>query len=79
VKDRLTLEAWIQATVSEKYQEAFATYEEILTRWPDDREVLEHLVDGYLFFNRFPDVLAITKRGLALYPDDKLFALNYQY
>jgi len=79
VKDRLKLEAWMQAVVTGKYQDAFATYEEMFARWPDDRDVLESLVNGYYFFNRLGDVLTISKRGIELYPDDKSFGLAYQH
>ncbi|UCH83904.1 MAG: protein kinase [Candidatus Latescibacterota bacterium] len=76
IKDRMRLEAWRELVVHRDI-EAIDTYKEMLTRWPDDRQVLNDLSD-ILYYNwQFGEAATVAGQGLALYPDDQVFANTY--
>ncbi|MEJ2721936.1 MAG: protein kinase, partial [bacterium] len=76
IKDRMRLEAW-RELVQHNDVDAIATYREMLTRWPDDRQVLSDLSD-ILYYNWcFDEAADVAGQGLALYPDDQTFANTY--
>lgn len=76
-KDRMSLEAFRELCYN-NIPGAMETYREILGRWPDDRGTLENLA-RYLFqYWYFEEALAISKRGLDLYPDAEIFAAIYE-
>jgi tetratricopeptide (TPR) repeat protein len=76
IKDRMRLEAWRQC-VDNQDTRAMETYQEMLARWPDDRQVLNDLSDLYYFNWYFPEAATVSGKGLSLYPDDVAFANTY--
>jgi len=76
VKDRLRLEAW-REQINLKLTEAIAINREMLTRWPDDREVLGDL-SGLLFYHwYFDEAISLTREALSLYPGEWVFVNVY--
>ncbi len=75
-KDRLRLEA-TRFDQTGQYSEAVATYEEILRRWPDDREALTEY--GLLLFYWWDlrGGASVAKQILDLYPEDTVFGSLY--
>ncbi|MEE9271161.1 MAG: tetratricopeptide repeat protein, partial [Candidatus Krumholzibacteria bacterium] len=76
LKDRLRLDAYRQR-LDWRIQDALSTYREMLSRWPDDREVLgdlSALLSWYWYSN---EAIQVAERGLALYPDDLGFGSRY--
>ncbi len=77
VKDRLRLEAW-REQLDYQVADAIDTYEELLDRWPDDREILNNY-HRILFHYWYSDrALEVATQGRELYPDDLYFGLFYQ-
>ncbi|MFH1843386.1 MAG: protein kinase [bacterium] len=77
VKDRMRLEAW-RAQLDYKVAEAIQTYQEMLSRWPDDREILNNY-HRILFYYRYGgEALAVATKGIELYPEDLYFGCFYQ-
>ncbi len=77
VKDRLRLEAW-REQLDYRVADALETYQELHSRWPDDREILNNyhrILFHYWYSER---ALAVAERGRELYPDDLYFGLFYQ-
>jgi tetratricopeptide (TPR) repeat protein len=72
VKDRLRLEAWRQR-IDWRMAEARAIYEEMLARWPDDREALGNLVNLYHYQVYHASATRVAARALQIYPDDAYF------
>ena len=72
IKDRLHLEAWRQELAMNKL-DAFEIYEEMISRWPDDRQLL--LTYGIAMLNSGyqTEVVQFCRDALKLYPDDKDF------
>ncbi len=76
IKDRMRLEAW-RESVDNHDIDAIKTYREMLTRWPDDREVLTDLSD-ILYYNwYYVEAASIAGRAFTLYPDHHPFANTY--
>jgi serine/threonine protein kinase/tetratricopeptide (TPR) repeat protein len=69
IKDRMRLEAY-RYDLGGDLGKAVATYQEMLVRWPDDRETLQILVERLALHWGSGQVVEIAERGLALYPDD---------
>ncbi len=77
VKDRLRLEAW-REQLDFHVADAIDTYQELLERWPDDREILNNY-HRILFYYWYSDrALEVAEEGLKIYPDDLYFGLFYQ-
>ena len=68
-KDRLRLEA-ARYDDQRQFVRSVATYEEILKRWPDDREVLNELRNLHLRYWNSRGNERISQQGLKFYPDD---------
>jgi tetratricopeptide (TPR) repeat protein len=76
IKDRMRLEAW-RVHVDNRDVDAIGTFEEMLSRWPDDRQVLRDLSDILHFNWQFNQAETVAGQGLALYPDDEPLAVTY--
>jgi tetratricopeptide (TPR) repeat protein len=76
LRDRLLVEAWREQLQS-RIMEAIDIYREMLTRWPDDKEVLVRL--SGLYYNHWmrEEGESLAKQGMALYPDVRLFVNMY--
>ena len=72
LRDRLRLEAW-RLRNSHDYAESRRTLEEIITRWPDDRQALLDLAELLWHHWHFQDALDIATQGANLYADDLEF------
>ncbi len=68
VKDRMRLEAW-RHSANYRVDDAVKAYQDILERWPDDREALEYVSSTGTAAERLP----IVKRACRLYPDHAPF------
>ena len=77
VKDRMALEAWRQR-LDYRVTDAIATYRRMLERWPDDRDILQDLLNSYFYHFYFRESLDVARQGLRHFPDDLNFALYYQ-
>jgi serine/threonine protein kinase len=53
-----------------KLPETIANYQEILKRWPDDRQAMIRIADAHMWYANYVDVVPITDKAMALYPDD---------
>jgi len=75
-RDRLRVEA---TSFDQKRQvlRAMASYEEILERWPDDRQALSEFSTLMLRYWDFKRAAEVSKVGLELYPDDLQFGSVY--
>ncbi len=69
IKDRMHLEAQ-RALVQDRVSECLATYQEMLERWPDDKETLTGLAEHLFWWWYGEEGASVAGRGLALYPDD---------
>ncbi|NIM18697.1 MAG: protein kinase [Candidatus Latescibacteria bacterium] len=76
LKDRMRLEAW-QQTLHYRIPDAKATYNEMLARWPDDREILSSFSEFLVFQWYLEDAIRVSEQGLQLYPDDATLGLVY--
>jgi len=80
VKERMLLEArrlWIEAREIEAWQ----VYEEILERWPDDREALENYSSNLFYRWSLEKAAKVAGQGLEFYPTDQrlITLLNASY
>ena len=69
VKDALRLEAYREGLYF-RYSESTRIYEEILDRWPDDREALATVAEGNHRTGFASKALAVCDSGRRYYPDD---------
>lgn len=77
IQDRMRLEAW-RDQLNYRVVDAIGVYRELYTRWPDDKEILKEL-SLQLFFWWFPsECLDVSRRAMALYPDEVDFVYWYQ-
>ncbi len=73
-RDRLRLDAWRDRLASDGASE-METYEEILARWPDDREALFDMLHAKWWYWRWAESLQYAEMGHKLYPDDMHFTM----
>jgi len=73
-RDRLRLEAWRHRLAADGASE-METYEELLTRWPDDREALFDMLHAKWWYWRWAESLHYAETGHKLYPDDMHFTM----
>ncbi|UCF79215.1 MAG: tetratricopeptide repeat protein, partial [Candidatus Eiseniibacteriota bacterium] len=69
IKDGLLLKAW-RERLNLRPRDALSTYQAMLARWPDDREVLGALAQLLFYFWYFDEAGEVARRALSLYPDD---------
>ena len=69
IKDRMRLEVQ-RALLEDRVSDVLTTYQEMLERWPDDREALAGLAEHMFWWWYGEEGVQIAERGLALYPDD---------
>lgn len=71
-KDLLRLEAW-REQINVRIEDAIGIYREMLSRWPDDRELLKELSFRLFYYWYFDEAVSVSRQGLALYPDEWAF------
>jgi len=76
IKDRLRLEAW-RERLSDQISEAIVLYQQMLERWPDDRQILADLSGMLFFHHHLEDAVSVTRQAIRLYPDDPAFTAYY--
>jgi tetratricopeptide (TPR) repeat protein len=69
IKDRLRLEGF-RYDMDRRLTRAVDTYNEILNRWPDDRQALRDLSNIVYRYWDFHGAVEIHEKGMKLYPDD---------
>ncbi len=69
IKDRLRLEAF-RYDMDRQVTRAITTYEEILDRWPDDRQAMHDLNSILFRYWDYSGSIEVSEAGQALYPDD---------
>jgi tetratricopeptide (TPR) repeat protein len=72
IKDRLRLEAWRQE-LKRQHKDALATYREMLTRWPDDRQLISNFAQALFYSTQLVELVEFCRETLLLYPDDAVF------
>ncbi|MBN1163206.1 MAG: protein kinase [Candidatus Krumholzibacteriota bacterium] len=77
IKDRLRLEAW-RMQLSARILEALDVYREMLTRWPDDRDILRDFADRLVSWMFYEEAISVAGEALALYPQDHILRQVYQ-
>ena len=78
VRDRLRLEAW-RERINSRITETIAINREMLTRWPDDREVLEDLSELLFYHWHFDEAISLSRQALSLYPGEWAFVSVYAW
>lgn len=68
-RDRLRVEAR-RHSIYQRIPEAFSIYEEILERWPDDKETLVDYSEELFYWWRFQELASVTALAVESYPDD---------
>jgi tetratricopeptide (TPR) repeat protein/tRNA A-37 threonylcarbamoyl transferase component Bud32/TolB-like protein len=76
IKDRLYIESW-REQLHGRAPDAIAILREMLTRWPDDKEILDQLSRTLFYYWHLDEAAAVARRGLELYPDEWWFVYLY--
>jgi len=70
IKDRMMLESR-RLEMDRDLPAALDVYREMLTRWPDDRLILQTYCQAVFWYWMWPETQAIAEQGLARFPDDE--------
>ena len=77
IQARMQLEAW-RESLNYRVVDAIGVYRELHTRWPDDKEILKELSYQLMYWWFHSECLDVTRRAMALYPDEARFVFFYQ-
>jgi tetratricopeptide (TPR) repeat protein/predicted Ser/Thr protein kinase len=77
IQDRMQLEAW-RDQINYRVVDAIGVYRELHTRWPDDKGILEELSYQLFYWWFHSECLDVTRRAMALYPDEADFVFYYE-
>jgi tetratricopeptide (TPR) repeat protein len=69
IKDRMRLEAQ-RALIDDRVLDVLATDREMLSRWPDDKDILSSLTEHLFWWMYGEEGASVAGRGVELYPDD---------
>ena len=77
IRDRMRLDAW-RDQMNYRVVDAIEVLRELHARWPDDKEILKELENTLYFWRYTRENFNVIRQGMALFPDDAHFVMNYQ-